>query len=175
MIAFLSTAVKLEGSDIATLCNELTGISDWCTLGLNLGVPYHLLEEVRRNYSVEGLSACRRETLVLWLQRVPSASWRDVVAALRQMGENIEAKTIEQKYIVGPMSASKLQCCMQSLCTNLCIPMCCAYLHVTSSTFYVITAKMIEDARDATTTGSVGLISTGPLIPSLMAWPGIAN
>jgi len=85
MIALLSTAVK---PDIATLCNELTSISDWFTLGVNLGVPHHQLEEVCSNYSVEGLGAC--------------------------------------------------------------IPMCCAYLHVASSTFYVITAKMIEDARDAT-------------------------
>ena len=165
----MSTAVKLEESDIATLCDELTGISDWFTLGLNLGVPYHLLKEVRSVYSVKGLGACRQETLVLWLQRTPSASWRDVVGALRQMGENIVAERIEQKYIV---SASKLQCCMLSLCTNLCIPMCCAYLHVASSTFCWITAKMTEDARDATATGSVGLISTGPLIPS--PWLGLA-
>ena len=105
----MSTAVKLEGSDIATLCDELTGISDWFTLGLNLGVPHHQLEEVRRNYySVEGLGACRRETLVLWLQRTPNASWRDVVAALRRMGENIVAERIELLYIVGPVHASKL-------------------------------------------------------------------
>ena len=126
--SLLSTAAKLEESDLAILCNELTSISDWFTLGLNLGVPHHQLEEVRRNYSVEGLSACRRETLVLWLQRVPNASWRDVVAALRQMRENTEAERIEQKYIVGPVPASKLQCCMLSLCMNLCIPMCCAYV-----------------------------------------------
>ena len=67
MIALLSTAVKLEGSDIATLCDELISISDWFTLGLNLGVPHHQLEEVRSNYSVEGLGACRQQTLVLWL------------------------------------------------------------------------------------------------------------
>ena len=102
--SLLSTAVKLEESDIATLCNELTSISEWFALGLNLGVPYCLLKEVRSNYSVEGWGACRRETLVLWLQRAPNASWRDVVGALRQMGENAVAQRIEQKYIL----ASKL-------------------------------------------------------------------
>ena len=96
--------MKLEESDIATLCNELTGISDWFMLGLNLGVPYRLLKEIRSNYSVEGCCACRRETLVLWLQRVPNASWGDVVQALRQMGENAMAERIEQKYVL----ASKL-------------------------------------------------------------------
>ena len=100
----MSTAVKLEESDIAMLCNELTDISDWFMLGLNLGVPYRLLKEIRSNYSVEGCGACRRETLVLWLQRTPNASWRNVVGALRQMGENAMAERIEQKYIL----ASKL-------------------------------------------------------------------
>ena len=98
--SLLSPAVKLDESDIATLCNELTRISDWFTLGLNLGVPYRLLKEVRSNYSVEGLGACRRETLVLWLQRTPNASWRDVVGALRQMEEDSVAGKIEQKHIV---------------------------------------------------------------------------
>ena len=92
MIAILSTAVKLEESDIATLCIELISISDWFTLGLNLGVPHHQLKEVRSNYSVEGLGACRRETLVLWLQRTPSASWRDVVGTLQRMGRTLRLK-----------------------------------------------------------------------------------
>ena len=98
--SLLSTAVKLEESDIATLCNELTGISDWFMLGLNLGVPYRLLKEIRSNYSVEGCGACRRETLVLWLQRAPNASWRDVVGALRKMEEDSLAGRIEQKYVL---------------------------------------------------------------------------
>ena len=102
--------MKLKGSDIATLCNELTSISDWFTLGLNLGVPYHLLKEVRSNYSVEGLGALKQETLVQWLRCTPSASWRDVVGALQQMGENSVAERIQLKYIGGPLYASKFVC-----------------------------------------------------------------
>ena len=117
--------MKLEESDIATLCNELTSISDWFILGLNLGVPYHLLKEVRSNYSVEGLGACKRKTLVLWLRHTPSASWGDVVGALQQMGENSVAERIQLKYIGGPLHASKLYYCMQ---INSFIPMCCAYI-----------------------------------------------
>ena len=106
--SLLSTAVKLDESNIATLCNELSDIFDWFTLGLNLGVPYHKLEEVRRNYSVEGHGALRRETLVLWLRRTSNASWRDVVQALRQMEEENVAGRIERKYFV----ASKLHSTM---------------------------------------------------------------
>lgn len=107
--SLLSTAVKLDESDIATLCNELSDIFNWFALGLNLGVPYNKLEEVRRNYSVEGLDACRRESLVLWLRRTPSASWRDVVGGLQQMGENTVAGRIERKYIVASKYHSTLQ------------------------------------------------------------------
>ena len=97
----LSTVVKL---DIAALCNELSSISDWFTLGLNLGVQYHQLDQIRRNYSVEGCSGCRREAIVLWLRHIPTASWRDVVHALEKMEENTVAEVIRAKYIV----ASKL-------------------------------------------------------------------
>ena len=108
--SLLSTAVKLDKPDIATLCNELTSISSWFTLGLNLGLQHHQLQEIRSNYfQVEGLGACRRESLALWLKRTPSASWRHVVGALRRMGENTEAERIELKFIIGgPAHASKL-------------------------------------------------------------------
>ena len=106
--SLLSTAVKLDESDIAPLCNELSDIFDWFALGLNLGVPYHKLEEVRRNYSVEGHGALRRETLILWLRRTFNASWRDVVGALQRMGENTVAGRIEQKYIVASKYHSTL-------------------------------------------------------------------
>ena len=46
--------------------------------------------------------------MILWLQRTPKASWRDVVGALRQMRENTEAERIELQYIVRPAHASKL-------------------------------------------------------------------
>ena len=108
--SLLSTAVKLDESDIATLCNELTSISDWFTLGLNLGVKLHQLHEIHSKYfQVEGLGACRRESLVLWLRRTPSASWRDVVRVLQRMGENTVAGRIERKYIVASKYHSTLQ------------------------------------------------------------------
>ena len=99
-----SITVKLDSKDTVTLCNELTSISDWFALGLNLGLQHHQLETIRRNFSVEGIDACRRECLALWLRCTTSASWKDVVRALRHMRENAEAERIELKYIV----ASKL-------------------------------------------------------------------
>ena len=96
------------GPDTATLCNELVGVSDWHKLGLYLGVQDYELDQIERSHPTEGCSRLKQETFSLWLRRAPNASWRDVVGALRRMGENTEAERIELKYIVGPVPASKL-------------------------------------------------------------------
>ena len=91
--------------DTGTLCNELASVSDWRKLGLNLGVQDYELDQIHRSHPAEGCDGWKRETFSLWLRRTPSASWRDVVGALQQMGEKIVAETIEQKYIQkGPPS-----------------------------------------------------------------------
>ena len=94
--------------DTATLCNELVSISDWLKLGLYLGVQDYELDLIKRTHPAEGCGRLKHETFSLWLRHTPSASWRDVVAALRRMGENIVAERIELLYIVGPVHASKL-------------------------------------------------------------------
>ena len=77
-------------------------------LGLYLGVQDSELARIERTYVAEGCDRWKQKIFSLWLQRTPSASWRDVVGALRRMGENTEAERIELKYIVGPAHASKL-------------------------------------------------------------------
>ena len=101
----LSTAGR---PDTATLCNELAGVSDWRKLGLYLGVQNYELDQIERSYPTEGYDGWKRETFSLWLQHTPSASWGDLVGALRQMGEKNIAERIELKYIVEPVHASKL-------------------------------------------------------------------
>ena len=67
------------------------------------------LEQIEKNRSAEGCDGWKRETFSLWLKHTPNASWRDVVGALRRMGENTEAERLEQEYIIGvPAHASKL-------------------------------------------------------------------
>ena len=102
---FMSTAAKL---DTATLCNELVSVSDWCTLGLYLGVKDYELDQIETSHPTGGCGRWKQETFSLWLRCTPNASWGDVVGALRQMGENTLAERIELKYIMGPQHASKL-------------------------------------------------------------------
>ena len=77
-------------------------------LGLYLGVQDYELAKIERTYIAEGCGRWKREIFSLWLQHTPSASWRDVVGALRRMGEKTEAERIELKYIVGSAHASTL-------------------------------------------------------------------
>ena len=99
--------ICLGRPDTATLCNELVSVSDWRTLGFFLGVQDYELAKIQTSYPAEGCDGWKRETFSLWLKHTPNASWRDVVGALRRMGENTEAKKIEQKYIIEPVHASK--------------------------------------------------------------------
>ena len=92
----LSTAGTL---DTAILCNELISVRDWRSLGLNLGVRDYELDRIESSHPTEGCSRWMQETFSLWLRKTPSASWENVVKALRQMGENKVAAKIEQKYI----------------------------------------------------------------------------
>ena len=91
-----------------TLCRELVSVSGWRSLGLYLGVQDYELDRIERSHPIEGYDGWKRETFSLWLRRTPSASWIDVVGALRRIGENTTAEKIELKYIVGPAHASKL-------------------------------------------------------------------
>ena len=97
----LLTAVK---PDVKTLCNELISISNWRKLGLSLGVEDYELDKIERSYPTEDCDGWKQKIFSLWLRRTPSSSWRNVVRALRQMGENTLAETIKQKYIGGPAS-----------------------------------------------------------------------
>ena len=90
--------------DILNLSNALEGVTDWFMLGFNLGIPPYILRKIEKDY--QGNDRRKTETLDTWLQRTPSASWSDVVSALRQMGENFTADSVDQQYIGGV--ASKL-------------------------------------------------------------------
>ena len=80
---------------------------DWHQLGIQLGIPPHLLATIEANHQQN--ERRKTETLDLWLRRTPSASWGDVVGALRRMelirvAENIAASKIEEHIL--PVAAS---------------------------------------------------------------------
>ena len=88
-----------DALNIRILSDEISTVSDWYQLGIKLGVPDYKLDEIQRSYPTEGCGRWRVETLSLWLRRTPNSSWRSVVRALQQMGENTLVDRIQQKYI----------------------------------------------------------------------------
>ena len=51
----------------------------------------------------------KHEVVYLWLQSTPGASWRHIVAALREMGDVTTAERIDLKYGRGA-SGTTIQC-----------------------------------------------------------------
>ena len=87
--------------NLKNLSTELVTVINWFLLGINLGLPKHELSKIQQNYAHQGNDQQRVEMLYLWLQRTPNATWEDVVRALQQMGENVVAENIREKYIRG--------------------------------------------------------------------------
>ena len=81
------------------LLSELKDVTNWCLLGIYLGVPISELNRIEQDYR-----GCERQKLQMldrWLERTPTASWGEVVYALQQIGEIRVADCICQKHIRG--------------------------------------------------------------------------
>ena len=84
---------------VGDLSSELRAVTNWQRLGINLGLPTDELKQIELDYP--GNERRKQELLDLWLRRKPDAGWRDVVRALKQMGENRVAEKIRQEYVRG--------------------------------------------------------------------------
>ena len=78
----------------------LKDMTDWYTLGIHLKLKASTLDRIRNDFR-DGQHA-KEETLKFWLEQDPgstvpgsAATWKVLVKALRIMGENREAKRIE--------------------------------------------------------------------------------
>ena len=76
---------------------ELKRVTNWCLLGINLGVPVYELTRIEQDY--KGSDQQRLQMLNQWLLGTPTASWGEVVHALELMGERREAERIQRKYV----------------------------------------------------------------------------
>ena len=90
-----------SSAGIGKLCdvlNALKRVNDWQSLGLQLGLLYPTLEQIKTNS--RSLVECKREMIVAWLNQqdnvlqVGVPSWSVLKAALRKIGENPVADQI---------------------------------------------------------------------------------
>ena len=92
--------VRASGGDstgVRSLFPELKIVSDWHQLGINLGLQEYELSKIEQDY--QGNKRRMQQMLDLWLRRTPNTSWKDLVSALDEMGENGVAERIRKKYI----------------------------------------------------------------------------
>ena len=85
--------------NLANLSFELTKVTKWFDLGLNLNLEKHELDKIQLDHAHQGNERQRLEMLDKWLRCTRCATWGDVVRALEQMGENRMAENIHDKYI----------------------------------------------------------------------------
>ncbi len=80
------------------LLRELRTVTDWFPLGLLLSVSQDALLAIQQQYSAEGLRRVKGEMISQYLN-TGQASWKHVIAALRDIGRNALADRLEAKYI----------------------------------------------------------------------------
>ena len=78
------------------LVNALVDVSDWRTLGIQLKVDFSTLNAIERDYPK--VVDRKYQMLYKWILNKPSATWEDIVTALREMNLNSIAKNIEAEY-----------------------------------------------------------------------------
>ena len=79
----------------------LKTVVDWQILGTKLGLPDHMIEEIRIDANVYGSVQQRQKMITRWLDYDLNASWSKLADTLEEMGINNVAKDIRDKYIHG--------------------------------------------------------------------------
>lgn len=99
--------------NLINLTNALQEVTDWHSLGIQLGLKPHEIEEIKQNHPT--LDERKSAVLVLWLNNDLEASWQKVVSALQLMELNTLAIQVSTKYIQTPASEepSQLLICLQ--------------------------------------------------------------
>lgn len=72
----------------------LIEVLDWHTLGINLGLPVHILDTIRIDYSAYGVARQKQEMISSWLKYDTETSWDKLARTLNEMGMHVAAKKI---------------------------------------------------------------------------------
>ena len=79
---------------------ELRHIHGWFHLGICLGIPRSVLDQIHESYgaSLNAMGQCKMQLLSTWRDGSSGCTWSAVVTALHQTGRAGLAKTIADKY-----------------------------------------------------------------------------
>ena len=104
--------VKIELKYLVVAVRDVT---DWYGLGLQLGLPVHILNNIRCNPDI---NSHMRDMLYAWLQYDHEASWEKLAATLDTMGWKVVADNIRARYI--GVSAVELSRHDDEICKLVC-------------------------------------------------------
>ena len=80
---------------VKELMAAVSNVSDWHALGIQLDLKMSQLRDIDVTYHKEGLKRIKAEMFSAWLKSSSSASWNDLIKALKAIGEDIVASQIE--------------------------------------------------------------------------------
>ena len=80
---------------VKELMAAVNNVSDWHALGIQLDLKMSQLNDIDVTYHKEGLKRIKAEMFSAWLKSSPSASWTDLIKALKAIGEDKVASQIE--------------------------------------------------------------------------------
>ena len=81
---------------------ELKEVDDWKSLGVALGVPVYVLNQVKQSNG--GVKEWKIEVYQYWLNMADAPSWRIIVDVLDQLGYYRLARKIRSTYLQKPSS-----------------------------------------------------------------------
>ena len=84
--------------DLCLLTEHLDPVkNDWKTLGLYLSIELIAIQEIEKK-SPDDVKLCQDKLLEYWTIHNPSASWDDVITALKKLNRNDLADKITSKF-----------------------------------------------------------------------------
>ena len=81
---------------INLLVEELSGVTEWYTLGVFLGLTENEIKEIEQDH--EGTARRRMAVLNKWLKKEANPSWLVIISALEKMSETSLANQLRKKY-----------------------------------------------------------------------------
>lgn len=86
--------------NVRNLTRALQDVTDWETLGVQLGVNPSKIGEIARNHHYRDLHLCKMDLLVHWLQSDGAVSWERMASALDDMNVHNVAENIRMTYCI---------------------------------------------------------------------------
>ena len=90
-----STEKPVRPLTVKELVAAVSNVHDWYMLGIHLDLKMSQLKDIDVTYLKEGLDRKKAEMFDAWLKISPSASWNDLIKALKAIGEDKVASQIE--------------------------------------------------------------------------------